>query len=108
MALLAFEHLTFTYAGAPSPALCDVGLVVEPGEYAVLAGLSGCGKTTLLRQLKPALAPAGERSGRVLVNGTEVDALPLRGQARTVGFVLQDPDDQIVCDTVLAELAFGL
>lgn len=108
MALLAFEHLTFTYAGAPSPALCDVGLVVEPGEYVVLAGLSGCGKTTLLRQLKPALAPAGERSGRVLVNGTEVDALPLRGQARTVGFVLQDPDDQIVCDTVLAELAFGL
>ncbi len=44
MALLAFEHLTFTYAGAPSPALCDVGLVVEPGEYVVLAGLSGCAR----------------------------------------------------------------
>ena len=108
MALLTFEHLTFTYAGAPSPALYDVNLAVEPGEYVVLAGLSGCGKTTLLRQLKPALAPAGERIGRVLVDGTEVDTLPLREQARVVGFVLQDPDDQIVCDTVVAELAFGL
>lgn len=108
MALLAAEHLTFTYPGAPRPALNDVTLGFAPGSYTVVAGLSGCGKTTLLRSLKPPLAPAGERAGSVRWNGVPVDGLSPRDQARCIGFVMQEPDAQIVCDRVEAELAFGL
>lgn len=108
MALLAAEHLKFTYPGASRPALNDVTLGFAPGSYTVVAGLSGCGKTTLLRSLKPPLAPAGERAGSVRWNGSPVDELSLRDQARCIGFVMQEPDAQIVCDRVEAELAFGL
>lgn len=108
MALLAAEHLTFTYPGVSRPALNDVTLGFAPGSYTVVAGLSGCGKTTLLRSLKPPLAPAGERAGSVRWNNVPLDELSPRDQARCIGFVMQEPDAQIVCDRVEAELAFGL
>ena len=59
MALLAAEHLTFTYPAGARPALADMTVAFDPGSYTVVAGRSGCGKTTLLRALKTALAPAG-------------------------------------------------
>ncbi|MEC4175405.1 ATP-binding cassette domain-containing protein [Adlercreutzia sp. R7] len=108
MALLALEHLTFTYPGAARAALNDVSLDFAPGSYTVVAGLSGCGKTTLLRCLKPPLAPAGERAGAVRWNGVPLEGLSSRDQACGIGFVMQEPDAQIVCDRVEAELAFGL
>ena len=61
--LLRLEHFGFTYPQQPCPALADVSLTVRQGEFWVLCGASGCGKTTLLRQLKPALPP---RCGRGL------------------------------------------
>lgn len=108
MALLALEHLTFTYPEAARPALDDVSIDFAPGSYTVVAGLSGCGKTTLLRCLKPPLAPTGEHTGVVRWNGVPLNEVPLRDQARGIGFVMQEPDAQIVCDRVEAELAFGL
>lgn len=108
MALLALEHLTFTYPGAARPALDDVSIDFAPGSYTVVAGLSGCGKTTLLRCLKPPLAPTGERAGVVQWNGAPLSEVSSRDQARGIGFVMQEPDAQIVCDRVEAELAFGL
>lgn len=108
MALIAFQNLTFRYPGAGEPALDDVCLEVGQGSLLCLMGRSGCGKTTLVRQLKTALVPKGARSGRVLLNGADVDAVGLRDQARLVGYVGQDPDSQLVCDTVGRELAFGL
>lgn len=108
MALLAVENLTFSYPGASQPVLREVSLQVEAGEYLCLCGRSGCGKTTLLRHFKGVLAPHGERTGRVLFDGAPLDALPPDRQSARIGFVMQDPDAQIVTDTVWHELAFGL
>ena len=108
MALLAFEDVTFRYPEAARTALDGVSLEVEAGEYLCLCGPSGCGKTTLLRQMKTALQPAGERSGRVLLDGRPLDHVPAREQAARIGFVMQNPDAQIVTDRVWSELAFGL
>ena len=108
MALVSVENLSFTYAGASSAALRDVSFAVEAGDFAAISGPTGCGKSTLLRLLKREIAPRGERSGRILLDGEEQDALdPLRSAA-AVGFVMQKPEEQIVTDKVWHELAFGL
>lgn len=108
MALLALDQVTFAYPDAAHPALDGVSLVFSPGSYTVVAGPSGCGKTTLLRALKTPLAPVGRWEGAVLCDGAPLAEVPLRDQARRIGFVVQEPDAQIVCDSVEAELAFGL
>lgn len=108
MALFALEHLSFGYPDATAPALDDLNLEVERGEYLCVCGKSGCGKTTLLRQLKSVLAPFGQRSGTILLDGVSLNEVPLETQARRIGFVMQDPDAQIVTDKVWHELAFGL
>ena len=108
MALLACEALTFAYPGAAVSALRGVSLTVEPGEYLLVVGPSGSGKTTLLRHLKSALAPHGTRTGRVLFQGRPLEEVSRREQARRIGFVMQNPRDQIVADRVAGEMAFGL
>lgn len=108
MALLALENLSFAYPNAPTHALEEINVEVERGEYLCVCGRSGCGKTTLLRQLKTILTPGGKRSGVILLDGTPLDEVPLATQARRIGFVMQDPDTQIVTDKVWHELAFGL
>ncbi|MGI6535320.1 MAG: ABC transporter ATP-binding protein [Eggerthellaceae bacterium] len=108
MAHFAIKNLTFTYPGAQAPALDNVSLDIQEGSYVVLCGKSGCGKTTLLRHLKPPLAPHGTRSGTVLFRGVPIDDVDPREQAAGIGFVMQDPDAQVVTDKVWHELAFGL
>ena len=108
MALFAFEELTFRYPEAPRDALRDVSVAIEPGQFVLVCGQSGCGKTTLLRQFKSALAPHGNQSGRVLFDGVPLADVPEREQVARIGFVMQDPDAQIVTDKVWHELAFGL
>ena len=133
--LLSVENVTFRYPKASNDALRGVGFSVNAGDFAVLCGLSGCGKSTLLRLIKRELAPFGDLSGRILVDSTDVTPIgsaadaaenpaaygaenapaaakadPTRDRfsAETVGIVLQDPEAQIVTDTVWHELAFGL
>ncbi len=108
MGAFDIAHLTFRYPGAAVPALEDVSLTIEDGAFLVVCGPSGCGKTTLLRHLKPVLSPHGDRTGSIVLDGTPIGELTGREQASRVGFVLQDPDTQIVCDKVWHELAFGL
>lgn len=108
MATLAFEDLTFRYRGCPSLALDRVSLAIPDGSMALVCGQNGCGKTTLLRHLKTALAPQGERTGSVSVDGRPLEAMDRLRQAARIGFVMQDPDAQIVTDKVWHELAFGL
>ena len=108
MAYLTVSDLTFTYRGSLTPALTGCSLSVGEGEFLLVVGASGCGKTTLLRCLKPALAPHGEKTGAVELDGTPLDRLSSREGATLIGFVGQDPERQTVCDTVFAEIAFGL
>lgn len=108
MALFAFEELTFRYPEAPRDALRDASVAIEPGQFVLVCGQSGCGKTTLLRQFKSALAPHGNQSGRVLFDGVPLADVPEREQVARIGFVMQDPDAQIVTDKVWHELAFVL
>ena len=74
----------------------------------VLCGKSGSGKTTLLRHLKPVLAPHGKKNGTILFDGIPMEQVSQRDQAAKIGYVMQNPDDQIVTDKVWHELAFGL
>ncbi len=106
--LLSLQDLRFTYPGASAPSLDGISLTVSPGEFLVLWGPSGSGKSTLLRHLKPALFPAGTRSGSVLFQGQPIETLDPRAQAQRIGFVHQDPESQLVTDKVWHELAFGL
>lgn len=103
------QDLTFSYPTAKGRKNLDgVTLSIEKGEYVVLCGASGSGKTTLLRHLKPILTPHGKRSGTVMFNGAPIDTLSGRDQAAKIGYVMQNPDEQIVTDKVWHELAFGL
>ena len=103
------ENLSFSYPTAKGKeSLHDVSLTIHKGEYVVLCGKSGSGKTTLLRHLKSVLAPHGKKNGEILFNGIPMQQVSQRDQSAKIGYVMQNPDDQIVTDKVWHELAFGL
>ena len=109
MAHFEIKNLNFAYPTAKGKKSLDgVNLSIDKGEYIVLCGKSGSGKTTVLRQMKSVLAPHGKRSGEILFNGTPIERVSTRDQSAKIGYVMQNPDDQIVTDKVWHELAFGL
>ncbi|MEM1483589.1 ATP-binding cassette domain-containing protein [Oscillospiraceae bacterium PP1C4] len=108
MALLRFDSLSFAYPDAPVRALNRISFDMEEGEYLVLCGQSGCGKTTLLRHAKQELTPAGAVEGTVFYRGIPLAQCDRFAAATQIGFVQQNPDNQIVTDYVWHELAFGL
>ena len=108
MEILKIEGLNFTYAGAETPVLSDVSFSVGRGEFITVCGATGSGKSTLLRMIKRELTPEGEKSGMITVCGTPQDGLSALDAAKKIGFVFQHPEQQIVCDKVWHELAFGL
>lgn len=102
------RQVSFTYPDAKKQALRQIDLAIEEGEFVVACGQSGSGKSTLLRLFKRELAPYGERSGEILYKGKTLESLEDRESAAEIGFVLQNPQHQIVTDKVWSELAFGL
>ena len=109
MAHFEIQDLTFSYASSKGKhSLEHINLSVAQGEFLVLCGASGSGKSTLLRHLKTVLTPSGRSGGQVLFHGVPLKEVPDRDQAGKIGFVMQNPDDQIVTDKVWHELAFGL
>lgn len=108
MECITLRSLTFTYPKAHMLALDAVDLVVQSGEFVTVTGPSGCGKSTLLRHLKTPLTPHGIRTGDILFEGVPLEEVDLRTQTARIGFVMQDPESQIVTDQVWHELAFGL
>ena len=102
------HDFTFTYAGSEKPALHHIDLSVNYGEFVTLCGKTGSGKSTLLRNLKTVLAPEGKRDGSIEFYGRNISDVSHDEQARRVGYVLQNPENQIVTDKVWHELAFGL
>jgi len=109
MAHFEIKNLSFSYPTAKGKeSLHDVSLTIHKGEYVVLCGKSGSGKTTLLRHLKSVLTPHGRKNGEILFNGIPMQQVSQRDQSAKIGYVMQNPDDQIVTDKVWHELAFGL
>lgn len=107
---LAIESLTYTYAGAPEPVLREVSLRVDSGDFLVLAGRSGTGKTSLLRAAC-GLIPhfhGGVMEGRVEVEARDTSLCGPGDLADVVGYVAQDPETQIISTTVAAELDLPL
>lgn len=106
--ILEIVDLCFAYPEEEKRALNHVSFNVEDGEFLVLCGKSGCGKSTLLTHLKTPLTPHGKRKGEILFQGQPIAEMSNREQSQRIGYVLQNPDNQIVTDKVWHELAFGL
>ena len=105
---IKIKNLIFSYPNSKKTALEDINLTVNQGEFVTICGKSGCGKSTLLRHLKPILTPHGKTSGEIYFDGKSIYDLSDREQAENIGFVMQNPDNQIVTDKVWHELVFGL
>jgi len=107
---LVVENLSFRYRDRAGTAIRDISFAARAGEILLIAGASGCGKTTLVRAVNGLIPRSykGEMSGRILVHGEDAAALKLSAISRKIGTVLQDPERQILGTKVLNEVAFGL
>ena len=108
MEIYTLRDLSFTYPDRDTEALKNINLSIKAGEFVLLCGKSGCGKTTLLRLLKSSLSPFGKLGGEIIYNNRPIADVDDKTQASQIGFVLQSPDNQIVTDKVWHEMAFGL
>ena len=104
MEIFTVENLTFTYPNRNIPALSNLNFNITAGEFVVICGQSGSGKSTLLKNMKPILTPHGVKIGQILYYGKKIEMQ----QTEKIGYVFQNPDNQIVTEKVWHELAFGL
>jgi energy-coupling factor transporter ATP-binding protein EcfA2 len=107
---LTVENLSFRYRDRETAAIRGLTFDVKPGEILLIAGASGCGKTTLIRCINGLIPRSykGEVTGRVLIHGEDAKDWPLSRVSQRIGTVLQDPERQILGTKVLNEVAFGL
>ena len=113
MALIEFNDFSFSYLNSDGTesqrkSLDSINLEINYGDFVLLCGPSGCGKTTLLTNLKKELMPAGRRTGEIKFNGIRIQDLDDISSACDIGYLFQNPDSQIVTDTVIQEIAFPL
>lgn len=98
------QDLTFAYNAGRAPALLGLNLTVQRGEFLGIIGENGAGKTTLLKNLVGLLRPT---AGKVWIEGQDAGRLAVSELATRIGFVLQNPDQQLFAQTVEEEIAFG-
>ncbi len=108
MALIEFDNYSFSYLNSTKKSLDNINLNINFGDFVLLCGPSGCGKTTLLTNLKKELMPNGVTDGHIKYNGCEISKLEDAISACEIGYLFQNPDSQIVTDTVIQEIAFPL
>ncbi|MGZ9164148.1 MAG: ABC transporter ATP-binding protein [Anaerolineales bacterium] len=106
---LIIQNLSFQYRTRPDRAIEKVSFELKPGEMLLIAGSSGCGKTTLARCINGLIPRSyrGQREGKVLLHGKDVAEMQIADVAQIVGTLLQDPERQIVASNVYNEIAFG-
>ncbi|MGA2627034.1 MAG: ATP-binding cassette domain-containing protein [Candidatus Bathyarchaeia archaeon] len=110
MPAISARNLSFKYAGAESPSMENVSISIEKGEFVILTGPSGCGKTTLCRCLN-GLIPnfySGDLTGDLEVDGVNVSGKTTAELASHVGFVFQNPENQLFSLSVERDVGFGL
>ncbi|MCR8743803.1 ABC transporter ATP-binding protein [Romboutsia lituseburensis] len=108
MEILRLDGLKFSYPNKLKKALNKIDISIKEGEFVLICGQSGCGKSTLLRHLKPELRPHGKGNGKIFYYSKNINEYPQQELVSQIGYVLQNPDAQIVTDKVWHELAFGL
>lgn len=102
--MIEVENVRFAYPNGVE-ALRGVSLVIEDGEFVAIMGQNGAGKTTLVKHFNGLLRP---NQGRVLVDDRDTSKTSVAKLAKDVGFVFQNPDNQLFCETVEEEIAFAL
>ncbi|GAB6145879.1 ABC transporter ATP-binding protein [Desulfocicer niacini] len=107
--MITLDNLSFIYPGKTAPALEQVHLQINRGEFVLICGPTGCGKTTLLKVLTGIIPHESEgiMTGNALIDSLDTRATPLATLSRTLGLVQQNPDDQIFSLVVEDEVAFG-
>ena len=108
MEILRVDGLKFSYPNQLKKSLNNINFSIDEGDFVLICGESGCGKSTLLRHLKPELSPHGQVSGDIYYYSQKINDYSSKQLASEIGYVLQNPDSQIVTDKVWHELAFGL
>ena len=108
MALIEIKDLQFNYPGVEEPAISDINLDIDEGEFILICGPSGCGKTTLIKQLVPAITPYGKRQGSVQYKGHDISEYDEASFGQDIGYVSQNPMNQMITDKVWHEIAFGM
>ncbi|WP_242843530.1 ABC transporter ATP-binding protein [Thermincola ferriacetica] len=108
--LFEIKNLIYYYPDIEKPALNNINLIIEEGEFLLVAGGSGSGKSSLARALAGLIPDfyGGKFGGKVLFQGRNLREIDRRSLAREVGIVFQDPEKQLVMTSVEAEIAFGL
>lgn len=102
--MIKVKDVYFTYPNGVE-ALSGVSLAIRNGEFVAIMGQNGAGKTTLVKHINGLLKPT---KGEVTVNGVSTREVSVAKLSRTVGFVFQNPDHQLFCETVEGEVAFAL
>ncbi|MDR2623657.1 MAG: ATP-binding cassette domain-containing protein [Methanobrevibacter sp.] len=106
MALVNFEN--FSFISSTKKILSNINIEVEEGDFVLFCGPSGSGKTTLLSNVKKELIPTGKFKGKVTYDSIDIEDLDDNQSATDIGFLFQNPDSQLVTDTVIQEIAFPL
>lgn len=108
MEILTVKSLSFRYSLGKENAITDLSFSVNKGDFAVICGATGSGKSTLLRLLKKELIPNGELKGEIRFLGEPLFNIDEKNSACRIGYVMQNPEQQIVTDKVWHEACFGL
>ena len=109
MHAIEIDHLTYSYPGAAQPALRDITVNIEQGDFLAIVGNNGCGKSTFCKTLNGLIPQfiSGALEGRVLACGLDTRKSDVGALARKVGYVYQDFENQIIRPTVLDDASYA-